>query len=66
MAPHHATLVRLVLGGEDAVHGARGTEVASLVVEQGGVHLGRSQVGEARLVQDVEHRLLLGRRERPR
>jgi len=60
-----APLAHLALGREDAVHRAQRAEVA-LLVEQAGVDLGRSQVDEARLVQDLDHHRALRARARAR
>jgi len=49
-----ASLSNLGVLGEDAVHRSFRAEVA-ILVEETGVDLGGSLVGEARLVQDIEH-----------
>src|SRR5208283_4702924 len=43
---------------EQALHGADRAVIVTLI-EQGGIDLGRSLVGETRRVQQIEHRLLL-------
>jgi len=54
----------LILGGEEAVHGALRAEVAALV-QKGGPDLGRGGVQEALAVKTGEDRLALGLAERP-
>lgn len=52
----------LVVGGQQAIHGADGTEIAPLIEERG-VNLCRSPIDEARLMENIKHRLPLGCRQ---
>jgi len=51
--------------GQDAVHRARRAQVAPLVEERG-PHGARRQVAETVVIEDVQHGLAFGGRERPR